>query len=751
MEYLYLFILGSLFLFSIIGLIVGVSNDAVNFLNSGIGAKAGSFKLLMTVASFGIIIGAVFSGGMMEVARSGVFHPAQFSFHQVMLLFLAVMITNILLLDFFNTLGLPTSTTVALVFALLGAAFAMSVIKINENGESISMIGKYMNSGRAFGIVSAIFISIAIAFTIGFFVMFVSRIIFSFRYKRYYHFFGTIFGGISIAVISYFILIKGLKDVSFIQDTSLLWIHEHTLLLLGMITASFFLLFEFLLLFVKFNIFRIIVLYGTFALALSFAGNDLVNFIGVPVAGFNAFMLFVSSRGADPHLLQMESLAKPVETEVIFLLLAGIIMAVTLWFSKKARNVVATTVNLSTQNDASEQFDSNQFARVIVRFFYNLAELFSSNKKGRISRFIETRFRQQEFITIADDAPAFDMVRAAMNLMVASSLIAFGTSLKLPLSTTYVTFMVAMGTSLADRAWGRETAVYRVSGVFTVIGGWFITAFIAFIVSAFFALVLWFGNIVAVIICIPLIFFVLYKTHILHKKKQVEQLEKKEIEQNFISCDLGIEEISHKSIREVLQEIPEVFEMLFEGLKNEDLRVLKSLDKKVKIIDKQTLAYKNSIGLAVSSLEESHLDWGDFYMKVNETLRGIVVALAFIAKPAHQHLNNLHKSLSRNQLQDLEYLKSEIISISNLVIEYIAPDQPYQGELIMRECEMMKDEINTFRMQQIKRIKKKETPSRSSMLFLNILSEMKVINYLLNELYQIEKQRIMSTPEIKEV
>lgn len=746
MDYMYLVILFALFAFSIVGLIVGVSNDAVNFLNSGIGAKVASFKILMVVASLGIMIGAVFSGGMMEVARSGVFQPAQFSFHEIMLLFLAVMVTNILLLDFFNTLGLPTSTTVALVFALLGSAFAMSVIKINVNGEGMAMLGKYINTGKAFAIVSAIFISVAIAFTIGFVVMFISRIIFSFRYSRYFHVLGSMFGGLSISIITYFIFIKGLKDVTFLPEHVMQYIFEHSNLILLILTLLFFVIFEILLFLIKINIFKVVVLYGTFALALSFAGNDLVNFIGVPVAGYVSYLIYSASGTGDPHSFSMELLAKPVETEYVFLIMAGIIMAVTLWFSKKARTVVATTVNLSKQNDGDEQFDSNQFARVIVKIFYNMGEMFSNRKKGPVSRFIASRFIQVPVDENDSDPPAFDMVRAALNLMVASTLIAFGTSLKLPLSTTYVTFMVAMGTSLADKAWGRESAVYRVSGVFTVIGGWFITAFIAFIFSAVFAFLLWLGGIYAVLICIPLVIFVLYRTNLMHKRKEIEANDQKQIIESLNSEDINLEQVSVDSIHHVISSIPYIIDQICEGLKTEDIKMIKKASKKSKSLDKQTLAYKNSIGIAMSCLDEAHLEWGEYYLKVNENLRGLTVAVSFIAKPSYQHLNNLHQTLSKNQLHDLDHLKNELLSMVNLVLEYIAPDKPYNGELLQQEYSKIQTVINVVRLKQIQRIRSKETPSRSSLLFLNIISELKVINQLLLEIYEIEKQRLISKP-----
>lgn len=741
MDYLYIIILATLFLFSIVGLVVGVSNDAVNFLNSGIGAKAASYKVLLVIALVGVMIGSFFSGGIMEIAQNGVFNPSQFTFHEVMMLFLAVMITNILLLDLFNTFGLPTSTTVALVFALLGAAFAISVMKVYDNGESMMMIGKYLNTTKAFAIIGAIFTSVAIAFTIGLVVMLIARLIFSFKYSRYYHFFGSLFGGVSIAIITYFIFIKGLHDVSFVPDYVMSYIMTHLSMIMVAIGAISFIILEILLFFVKYNVFKIVVFYGTFALALSFAGNDLVNFIGVPIAGYNSYTVFAESGASDATTFTMEALEQPAVAHWGFLLLAGLIMSVTLWVSKKAKSVVATTVNLSKQDDgAGEQFDSNQFARGLVKFCYSVGELFTFKKKGAVSRFVDKRFTPVPPAKDDAEPPAFDMLRAAVNLMVASTLIAFGTSLKLPLSTTYVAFMVAMGTSLADRAWGRESAVYRVSGVFTVIGGWFITAFIAFFVSAFFGFILLFGGIVSVSICIPLVAFILFRTNSLHKRKEEDEKEQKSLLESLNSEDFDLEKVSDDSIRLVVTTIPEIMHLTYDALKTEDIKTMKKAVKKVKKIDKQTLAYKSAIEVAVGSLDDSKLKSGEFYLKINENVRSIVVSLSFIVKPSYQHLNNLHKTLNEDQLLDLKLLKNNLLKLNQYVFDSISNAESVSSDLLEREYAEIQSIIDKLRVKQIQRIRSKETPSRSSLLFLNIISEFKMLNQFLLEMYGIEKQ-----------
>jgi phosphate/sulfate permease len=742
MEYFYIVIVGLLFLFAVSDLVVGVSNDAVNFLNSAIGAKAAKFNILMIIASAGVLVGAMFSGGMMEVARSGIFHPTQFYFHEIMLLFLAVMITDVLLLDFFNTLGLPTSTTVSLVFELLGAAFVFSIVKILANGETIGALSKYINSEKALAIISAIFLSIVIAFTVGFLVMFLTRILFTFFYEKKMKFLGSLFAGISISVICYFIFFKGLKDVSFVPEHVLTYINQNVLLILGVISGAVTLFFILIQLVIRFNVFRIVVFFGTFALAMAFAGNDLVNFIGVPMAGFKSFQHFIASGSNTPDLFTMEALAKPVQTELGFLFLAGIIMILALWFSRKARTVVETSVNLSRQKDGAEQFGSNQLSRAIVRFFYHLGSFFSNRYAKRMSNALDKRFEQLPVDTKDPNPPAFDMLRASMNLMVASSLIALGTSLKLPLSTTYVTFMVAMGTSLSDRAWGRESAVYRVSGVFTVIGGWFLTAFVAFSVSGIVALILWWGDMIAIAVIVPLVIFILIRTHRAHKRHAAEKKLKSSLASTFGAKDKTPEQISSHTISEVINVLPAVLQSVYDGLKKEDLPLLKKAVKKINAIDKKTESYKDAISEVIKDSEPLQIQWSDFLLKMNDALRGIVVSLAFVAKPSYQHVSNLHKTLNKNQLDDFSLLMNEMMKLNSLVLEYIDPAKPYESELIINEHTRLQAEIDKVRINQINRINKKETPSRSSLLFLNIVSEFRLISFLLVDIYQYERNRL---------
>ncbi|MGC9341157.1 MAG: inorganic phosphate transporter, partial [Bacteroidales bacterium] len=548
MEYYYLIIVVVLFALAISDLVVGVSNDAVNFLNSAIGSKAAPFKIIMAVAALGILIGATFSNGMMEVARKGIFHPDMFYFNEIMIIFLAVMFTDILLLDLFNTFGLPTSTTVSIVFELLGSAVAVAVIKISRAAESISQLALYINSDRALGIISGIFLSVIVAFTAGAIIQYFIRILFSFNVSRTIRYWGSFWGGVAVSAIVYFLLVKGAKGATFMSDNTVDWIlnNNFKIIVFGFIGGA--LIFQFLLMFTKVNVLKIVVLFGTFALAMAFAGNDLVNFIGVPLAGFESFKAYSAAGNADAHSFAMDILKQPVRTPVMFLLIAGLIMALTLRYSKKARSVTATTIDLSNQNESTERFESSAFARVLVRWSVDFSIFMRKIIPERVQDAIDRRFdqsfmrnkekKQQEIL-------AFDLVRASVNLVVASILISIGTSLKLPLSTTYVTFMVTMGSSLSDRAWGRESAVYRITGVLTVVGGWFLTAISAFTAAFIVAMLLSVGGLVAVIAMSGLVVFIIIKTHVLHKKRE----EKSDSERYFrkeetVSTDNVIESCS---------------------------------------------------------------------------------------------------------------------------------------------------------------------------------------------------------------
>jgi phosphate/sulfate permease len=473
MEGIYLIFVAVLFLLAFSDLMVGVANDAVNFLNSAVGAKAASFKTVLIVASVGVLVGATFSSGLMEIARKGLFFPGQFSFNEVIIIFLAVMITDVILLDMFNTFGLPTSTTVSIVFELLGASVAIAVIKITGSEQTMQDIGQYINSAKALAIITGILVSVAIAFSVGALVQYITRILFTFNLRFNLKYFGALWGGLAITGITYFMLIKGAKGASFITPETLKYINANTGLILLASFAGWTLILQILMLLFRLNVLKVIVLAGTFALAMAFAGNDLVNFIGVPLAGLKALQLFNAAPGADPNTFLMTGLAEDVKTETWMLLIAGVVMAITLWTSKKARSVIETSVDLSRQGEGAERFNSSILSRNLVRGAMNVSSAISRFLPDKVNLWIEKRFNPPDETTITQmpEGAAFDMLRASVNLVVASMLIALGTSLKLPLSTTYVTFMVAMGTSLSDRAWGRESAVYRITGVLSVIGG----------------------------------------------------------------------------------------------------------------------------------------------------------------------------------------------------------------------------------------------------------------------------------------
>ena len=509
METIYLCIIIFLFVLAVFDLIVGVSNDAVNFLNSAVGAKAASFKTILFIAGIGIFIGASLSNGMMDIARHGIYQPEHFYFAEIMCILLAVMLTDVVLLDVFNSMGMPTSTTVSLVFELLGGTFALSLIKV-RNSDTLGL-GDLINTDKALSVIMAIFVSVAIAFFFGMLVQWLARVIFTFNYTKKIKYSIALFGGVAATSIIYFMLIKGLKDSSFMTPENKQWIQDNTWMLISVFFVFFTILMQ-ILHWLKINVFKVVVLMGTFALALAFAGNDLVNFIGVPLAGFSSFMDFTANGNGNPDGFLMTSLLGPAKTPWYFLIGAGAIMVYALCTSKKAHAVIKTSVDLSRQDEGEETFGSTPIARTIVRFSMTLANGISRITPDSTKKWLDTRFRKDE--AIIADGGAFDLVRASVNLVLAGLLIALGTSLKLPLSTTYVTFMVAMGTSLADRAWGRDSAVYRITGVLSVIGGWFITAGAAFTICFFVALVLHFGGNISIIALIALAAFILIRSQV---------------------------------------------------------------------------------------------------------------------------------------------------------------------------------------------------------------------------------------------
>ena len=532
METIYLCIIIFLFVLAIFDLIVGVSNDAVNFLNSAVGAKAASFKTILFIAGIGIFIGASLSNGMMDIARHGIYQPEHFYFAEIMCILLAVMLTDVVLLDVFNSMGMPTSTTVSLVFELLGGTFALSLIKV-RNSDTLGL-GDLINTDKALSVIMAIFVSVAIAFFFGMLVQWLARVIFTFNYTKKMKYSIALFGGVAATSIIYFMLIKGLKDSSFMTPENKQWIQDNTWMLISVFFVFFTILMQ-ILHWLKINVFKVVVLMGTFALALAFAGNDLVNFIGVPLAGFSSFMDFTANGNGNPDGFLMTSLLGPAKTPWYFLIGAGAIMVYALCTSKKAHAVIKTSVDLSRQDEGEETFGSTPIARTIVRFSMTLANGISRITPDSTKKWLDTRFRKDE--AIIADGGAFDLVRASVNLVLAGLLIALGTSLKLPLSTTYVTFMVAMGTSLADRAWGRDSAVFRITGVLSVIGGWFITAGAAFTICFFVTFVIHFGGTIAIVALIGLAVFMLIRSQVMYKKRKEKEKGNATIKQLMQSTD----------------------------------------------------------------------------------------------------------------------------------------------------------------------------------------------------------------------
>jgi phosphate/sulfate permease len=560
---LFLIAVGLLLCFAIFDLMVGVSNDAVNFLNSSIGSRAAPFRVIMVVASLGILAGVTFSSGMMEIARKGIFHPQFFTMPELMVIFMAVMITDILLLDLFNTYGLPTSTTVSIVFELLGAAVAVSAIKVMVSGTMT--IGEYINTTSALTIISGILLSIVIAFICGMIVQFFTRVLFTFDYKPRMKRYGGLWGGVAMASITFFILIRGADGASFMGPETIRWIMANSAVLLGLIFLGSALLFHFLIVVFKVNILKPVVLVGTFALAMSFAANDLVNFIGVPLAGLGAYTSAMAS--ADPLNISMTALARQVTPQTWILLIAGGIMVTTLWVSRKARTVTETEISLGQQEEGTERFESTWLSRRIVRMS---SAVFSSCRvliPESVRRFVRRRIDPSAYIAPGQEKAPFDLIRASVNLMVASMVVSFATSLKLPLSTTYVTFMVAMGTSLSDQAWGRESAVYRISGVLTVVGGWFMTAFIAFSVAFIFAWIIYYLHAFGVLLLLLLAVYVIWKNHKAHAGREKEKEEAAIfVLHNVTDALMAISKtFEHLSIflREMHESIDKTFDALF--------------------------------------------------------------------------------------------------------------------------------------------------------------------------------------------
>ncbi len=729
---------------AVMGLVVGVSNDAVNFLNSAIGSKAAPRRVILAVASLGVMLGAVSASGMMEVARSGIFRPDAFTFIDVMVIFMSVMFTNVILLDLYNTFGLPTSTTISLVFALLGSAVSVAMIKVFEvNDVDITMLGNYINSGNALAIISGILVSVGIAFTVGSIVMFITRLLFSFRYKRVFRYFGGIWSGAAITAITYFILIKGIGGSSLKGSPVHVYIQEHT----GLILLYSFLFWSVTLqlvtiIFRQANILKFVVLVGTFSLALAFAGNDLVNFIGVPLAGLSSFQAYQAAGGVDaiaPTDFYMGDLANPVSTSVWYLVASGLIMVLVLWFSKKTRTVTETEVSLARQDSGMERFGSTMLSRTIVRSAINANKKITKHVPEPVLRWVDRRFVVKR--KSPKNGASFDLLRASVNLTLSSILIALGTSLKLPLSTTYVTFMVAMGSSLADRAWGRDSAVYRITGVLTVISGWFLTAFVAFFVAVIMAVLLFFGKIYGVVGVTILCVFLIIRSNALHSKKTQESKQK--------MVEVKDETVIEKCIGDVAKSLDDViviYSNTVVGLTKEDRKLLKTVKQQVEELEFEAHELKQNMYYTLRQLQKDAVDTGHFYVMVVDYLREIAHALSFITEPSYQHIENNHKGLTPMQASELLSINGEVSKMFSRIRQMIAGSCYGGVQDIIQHQQQVNDMIADARKAQVKRIKAEETGTRNSVLYLGFLNETK--NLMLQSINLLKALRDFSANKV---
>lgn len=727
MESYYIFIVAILIILAISDLVVGVSNDAVNFLNSSIGSKAAPFKLIMFIAAIGILIGTTFSSGMMEVARKGIFHPDQFFFSEIMIIFLAVMMTDILLLDLYNTFALPTSTTVSIVFELLGAAVAVSLIKISIAGDSAGTLANYINSSSALVIITGILLSVVIAFTIGLIIQWLVRLVFSFNYEKTLKYWGSVWGGVAISIITYFILIKGAKGSSFLSDDTIAWIMQNTFSILLFSFISWAVLLQLVYMIFKFNILKIVVLVGTFALAMAFAGNDLVNFVGVPLAGLEAFKSYMASSINDPDAFIMTSLTGKIQTPTYMLLLAGLVMVIALYKSRKARSVTATEINLSRQDEGYERFESSMLARGIVRSVTNLSVAITRFIPVKADKFLDRQFNQKAFKERKKkEGIAFDLVRASVNLVVASALIALATSYKLPLSTTYVTFMVAMGTSLADQAWGRDSAVYRISGVITVIGGWFFTAFSAFTAAFIMAYLIHIGGLITIILLIAAIILMVIKSYAIHKKRETEKVVYEDT--RLLGVEINGKNIlasCNDNVIGTLSTVSDLYGKSLNGFIKFKRKSLAKVGEEVDQLDKNVKHIRNSLPRIIGKLQEDDIESGHYYVQVVNYMRETVNALTFISKPIYTYIDNHHKPLLEVQVNELNQLKEGMDEFFRYTISILKGKKFGNMQELIAKQRTLIDQITTISKAQLKRIKNQESGTKNSTLYLNIMNESK--------------------------
>lgn len=730
METFYLFLVIFLFVLAVVDLSVGVSNDAVNFLNAAIGSRAASFKVIIAIAAVGIFVGASLSNGMMDVARHGIYQPQHFYFSEIMCILAAVMLTDVVLLDIFNSLGMPTSTTVSLVFELVGGTVAIALMKIAASGGALQL-GDLLNTEKAFTVILGIFLSVAIAFFFGMVVQYLARLLFSFNYKKSAKYFIGLFGGLAATSIIYFMLIKGLKDSTLMSGDLKTSIYAHTDSIVWGCLVFFTLLMQ-LLYYFKINVFKVVILMGTFALALAFAGNDLVNFIGVPLVGYSSYVDLMAQGGTTTtDTFLMASLLQPARTPWYFLIGSGLIMVIALATSKKAQNVVKTSLDLSRQSEGEETFGTSPVARVLVRTCSNISATLLSVVPLPVKRWVDSRFNQQEMVI--DDKASFDLVRASVNVVLSGLLIAVGTSMKLPLSTTYVAFMVAMGTSLADRAWGRESAVYRITGVLSVIGGWFITAGAAFTICFVVAILIYWGGIPAIAAMVGLAIYMLVRSHLAYKAKLRKEALKEEVNTTVAKLRDTTDprealslfrEHSREELQSDLAFAADMFARSVNGFMSENLRELKKVlaavaEKKVHL--KQV---KRIGTLGVTQLDHDiAVEKGLYYYQGNDFASEIVFSIRRLAEPLKEHIDNNFNPLSEIQKTDFGEVTGEIVNFLERAAAMVRQNDYRRMDELIEESVTLNNRLIGLKKGELKRIQGQSGSTKVSMVYLNMVQE----------------------------
>lgn len=729
METIYLCIVIFLLCLAVFDLFVGVSNDAVNFLQSAVGARVATFRTVLIIASVAVVLGAVLSSGMMDIARHGIMMPARYSFHEVMTVFLAVMVTDVIILDVFNSLGMPTSTTVSLVFELLGGAFMISTLKIM--GDPSLDYGMLLNSDKALSVIIAIFVSVAISFVVGMIVMWISRVVFTFNYKKHSRYAIAIFGGISFTVLAYFIFMKGVGNSPYVSESVRDYINSNINLLLIYTFIGSTIVMEVLHL-CRVDIFKFVVLMGTFGLAMAFAGNDLVNFIGVPLAGLASYQDYAANaHGAGVDTFMMKSLMESAKTPPFYLMAAGIIMIVAMGTSKKAQNVIKTSVDLARQDEGDEMFGSSKAARAIVRFCQWGVESVAHIFPASLRNWINSRFNANE-VELVDDKAAFDVVRAAVNLVIASMLITFGTNHKLPLSTTYVTFMVAMGSSLADRAWSRESAVFRVTGVLSVIGGWFITAGVAFITCSLVALTMWYGGIVLQVGFMVLVIYLLWHSNQQYKKKKEQEAKDED------SFRLMMRTRDPELVWDMLQKrvsstqcnmnhyALDMFNKIMDGFTGQNARELgrcrKSLHKEQDNLKKYRRQEMLGLKKSPQDIAIERNTW--FHLGANSDQQ-FIYCLRRMLEPVREHVDNNFNPIPEEYIHEFQPVRQKVNDLMHMTQEMITNGKYDDYRDILSEADLCRDELSSLRKGLIDHIQQSTGTQmlQVSLVYLNILQE----------------------------